>query len=103
MPTVRMPAVRCDIGAKKVRQQCECQQCESHFFSFFFSFLLIEKFNNRVLRLPKKCSLIINITGECKHCGASLRRHDPFSSMETKSCLFEEMSPISGYLPNNAR
>ena len=66
MPTVRMPAVRCDIGAKKVRQQCECQQCESHFFSY----LLIEKFNNRVLRLPKKNSLIINITWECKHCGA---------------------------------
>ena len=24
-------------------------------------------------------------------------------SIETKSCLFEEMSPISGYLPSNAR
>ena len=35
--------------------------------------------------------------------GASLGRHDPFSSIETKSCLFEEMSPISGYLPSNAR
>ena len=38
MSNVRMPAVRCDIGAKKVRQQCECQQCESH---FFFSLILI--------------------------------------------------------------
>ena len=27
----------------------------------------------------------------------------PFSSMETKPCPFEEMSPISGYLPSNAR
>ena len=34
MSNVRMPAVRCDIGAKKVRQQCECQQCELHFFLF---------------------------------------------------------------------
>ena len=34
--------------------------------------------------------------GECNHCGASLGRHAPFSSMETKSCLFEEMSKISG-------
>ena len=34
MSNVRMPAVRCDIGTKKVRQQCECQQCESHFFLF---------------------------------------------------------------------
>ena len=29
MSIVRMPAVRCDIGAKKVRQQCEWQQCEN--------------------------------------------------------------------------
>ena len=41
--------------------------------------------------------------GECKHCGASLGRHAPFSSMKTKSRLFEEMSKISGYLPSNAR
>ena len=27
----------------------------------------------------------------------------PISSMETKPCPFEEMSPISGYLPSNAR
>ena len=29
MSIVRIPAVRCDIGAKKVRQQCEWQQCEN--------------------------------------------------------------------------
>ena len=105
-----------------MRQECECQQCEcqqcdatsvrkkcdssanANSANRIFSFLLIEKFNNRVLRLPKKkYSLIKNITWECKHCGASLGRHDPFSSMETKSCLFEEMSPISGYFPSNAR
>ena len=43
------------------------------------------------------------ITRECKHCGASLGRHPPFSSMETKSRPIEEMSSISGYLPSNAR
>ena len=47
--------------------------------------------------------MIIIITRECKHCGASLGRHAPFSSMETKSCIFEEMSKISGHLPSNAR
>ena len=47
---------------------------------------------------PNQCTI-----GECKHCGASLGRHTPFSSMETKSCLFEEMSKIAGYLPSNAR
>ena len=74
----------------RMRQECECQQCECQQCDatsvrkkcdssanansanrIFFSFLLIEKFNNRVLRLPKKKhSLIINITWECKHCGA---------------------------------
>ena len=44
---------------------------------------------------------VTQLTRECKHCEASLGRHAPFSSMETKSCLFEEMSPI--YLPRNAR
>ena len=34
-------------------------------------------------------------TRECKHCGASLGWHAPFSSMKTMSCPFEEMSPIS--------
>ena len=42
-------------------------------------------------------------TRECKHCGASLGWHAPFSSMKTKTCPFEEMSPTSGYLPRNAR
>ena len=46
---------------------------------------------------------ILPVTRECKHCGASLGRHAPFSSMKKKSCPFEEMSPISGYLPRNAR
>ena len=32
-----------------------------------------------------------------------LGRRAPFPSMETKSCPFEEMSPISAYLPSNAR
>ena len=38
-----------------------------------------------------------------KHCEASLGRHAPFPSMETNFRLFEEMSPISGYLPSNAQ
>ena len=57
----------------RMRQECECQQCECQQCDatsvrkkcdssanansanrIFFLFLLIEKFNNRVLRLPKK-------------------------------------------------
>ena len=47
--------------------------------------------------------MILTTTRECKHCGASFGRHAPFSSMKTKSCPFEEVSPISGYLPSNVR
>ena len=52
---------------------------------------------------PDAPSLTQTLTSECKHCGASLGRHTPFSSMKTKSRPFEEMSSISGYLPSNAR
>ena len=99
----------------RMRQECECQQCEcqqcdatlvrkkcdssanansANRIFFFFTYWKIQQ---------QSSSSSKNITWECKHCGASLGRHDPFSSMETKSCLFEEMSPISGYFPSNAR
>ena len=48
----------------------------------------------------KETNRIVKILG--KHCGASLGRHAPFSSMETKSRIFEDMS-ISGDLSSNAR
>ena len=64
-----------------------------------------------ILPEDRSCAVLLLLLGECKHCGASLGRHAPFLSMETKSksssraksCLFEEMSKISGYLPSNAR
>ena len=43
MSNVRMLAVRCDIGAKKVRQQWECQQCETPFLSFWSKHFLWQK------------------------------------------------------------
>ena len=96
----------------RMRQECECQQCECQQCDatsvrkkcdssanansanrIFFSSLLIEKFNNRVLRLPKKTfSYYKHNLGMQALWGASHGRHDPFSSIETKSCLFEEMS-----------
>ena len=108
-PTVRMPTVRrgqqCEWdksanansanASSAMRHRCE-KKCNSSansansanriFFLFFTDWKIQQQSSSSS---KKKHSLTINITWECKHCGAaSLGRHDPFSSIETKSCLF---------------
>ena len=114
----------------RMRQECECQQCECQqcdatsvrkkcdssanansanriffnqlfsFSSIFFLFYWLKNSTTEFFVFQKKNSLIINITWECKHCGArALDGTIRFRRLKRS----REMSPISGYLPSNAR